>query len=128
MVYIENFTYSNGTTENILVPFYNNDNARCTKNRNNTIFVQDIQDRKDLLTFYLETELTGKVVDGVYYPRRFHSAKEAMCTKYYRGNPNVIPEPNGGQPLLRCTNNDLQRQANGELETGIIRVTDPRRI
>lgn len=116
MIYIENFSYGDPIQiENVLIPYYSDD-AICKRDANNTNFIEDIQNRIDLLAFYLETETTGKVIDGVYYPRRFHNAKEAFCTKY-----GSIP------PYLQCTDNDYQR-VNGNLETGVIRVTDPRRI
>lgn len=99
--------------ENILVPYYN---AANTMGFGATQFIQNINERIDLLPFYLENETTGKVIDGAYVPRRFHNARQAYCTAI--GNIN---------PFLNCTAADVQR-VDGNIESGVLRVADPRRL
>lgn len=102
--------------DNFLVPYYNP--AFCpTQEFTADSFIQDIHTRIDLLPFYIETEETGKVVNGVYVPRRFHNARQVYCTI----TGNISPF------LMNCSAADIQR-VNGNIEDGVLRVTDPRRL
>lgn len=116
--FVENHSYTPpsqaaAVRENILVPYYD---AACTQGLPANNFVRDINERIDLLPFYIANENTGKVVNGAYVPRRFHNAKQAFCTAI--GN---IP------PFLECAAEDVQR-INGNIENGVLRSTDPKRL
>ena len=130
MVFTENLVAGQGTPNetisNILIPYeLRTDNAACSNGlpaneRNN------IQDRKDILAFYFEDGLRGKVLSDsegqppYYHPRVFRSAREAFCIKLNNAPPAAISN------YLRC-----QPSINGETwenPSTVIKVTDPRRI
>lgn len=128
-VYIENFASADSSSfENILIPY--NGDADCSANLDeNTIIQGDIQDRMDLLAFYLDDNKRGKVVDGEYQQRVFRNAKEAMCLKYRDTNGNA---PESISSYLNCTGviDNLSPSAEDweRNQQNLLVITDPRRI
>ncbi len=135
MVYVENFTSDNGNTfENILIP--TGSTPQCRTNIDANTIVDDIQTRKDLLAFYIDDGTRGKVIEGNYRPRTFRSAGQAMCIKYRTtrdaaGNEREGDLPNSISPTyLDCRNIPITNPTRRDWEnpSGILKVTDPRRI
>lgn len=128
MLFIENFTQNENAAvksySNILLPIRCNNGGVIDNDR----FFEDIQDRRDLLAFYFDDTRRGKVIrdnagNDIYYPRRFRTAREAMCIKYSRNN-GIIPQTLNG--YLNCPANiEAETWENNET---ILKITDPRRI
>lgn len=55
----------------VLIPF--DSYANCTST------VTGLYDRMDLLPFYIDDGEVGRVINGVYKPKKYYSAKDALC-------------------------------------------------
>lgn len=68
------FAYMPDEPFGLLIPY---DEGNCANE-----YYGCIQDRVDLLPFFISDNNTGRVVNGQYHPRRYMSAKEALCSVY----------------------------------------------
>ncbi len=130
MVYVENLVITPNYIENFLLPYeLISNNAACSANVLNVSQNNNIQDRKDLLTFYFEDGKRGRVLlnettnQDEYNPRIFRSTREAMCIKFREGIPARIAN------YLNCNGVNLNpARRTWESSNTVLKVTDPRRI
>ena len=85
-----------------------------------------IQERPDLLPFYIDNGEVGRVVNGVYVRKEYVSAKDAVCAVY--GKIEVAKDfvsSGTGKKSNKITLVDCPQ--GGTSQSGIIRYEDPRK-
>lgn len=120
MLYIEDVNSPTGTT---LIPYYLNAgdfNSVTNQLDRGTIenFIDDIQNRMDLLPFYLDDGFRGRVMNGDYQRRIYRSAHDAMCLNFNR---NILS-------VLNCPNRAALNPQDWETTDTILRIANPRAL
>lgn len=109
------FIYNKDRFGSILIPFDNIGACSST--------ILDLLNRKDLLPFYLDDGVVGKVINGEYNKKRYTSMREAFCSKH---GPLTI----AGGNSINYDNNQLEINCQGIQQNepnSIIRVENPRK-
>ena len=90
-----------------LIPV-DSDGKTCTSS------IENIQDRKDLLPFYIDDGLVGRIIDGKYRRKTYYSFRDAVCKVY---GSEVI---RADYPI-NCFGIDLT-------ESGMLTIENPRKV
>lgn len=79
-----------------------------------TSSIENIQDRKDLLPFYIDDGLVGRIINGKYKGKTYYSFREAVCKVY---GSEVI----SADYRIDCYGIDLT-------ESGMLTIENPRKV
>lgn len=128
--------------ENILLPFSDDSSSFKDPHCTRSDMIPEIENRIDLLPFYIDDGRRGKTIAGVYQTKRYRPAKEAICRVYGRDIWSANELSSAQEVLFDCdgitfNHNDNSRDWEGweRWDAGFdtisnlnVRVEDPKKI
>lgn len=110
---------------NIVLPVDDNVYTPLGAINNDLNFARGLPNRKDLLPYYIDDEIAGRVIDGMYNPKTFYSLREAYCISnlHFKDKDGNLQKFPIGVLSWDCTG-----IANTNSITGSIKLENPRKL